>query len=182
MKSIMIDNETLATTADAVILSIGAVKFDLAAGKIDDEGFYVSISVDSNMALGRRISEDTLLWWLKQPAAAQQVFFEPKETLGTALEMFSDWIGTDDYEVWSNGADFDIPMLAHAYSQHSMEVPWKFFNARCFRSWKNLPGARSVKLPSVQGIKHNALADAMNQAQALIEINKALFAAKKVKA
>lgn len=182
MKSIMIDNETLATTADAVILSIGAVKFDLATGTIDDEGFYVSISVDSNMEMGRRISEDTLLWWLKQPAAAQQVFFEPKETLGTALEMLSDWIGTDDYEVWSNGADFDIPMLAHAYSQHSMEVPWKFWNARCFRSWKNLPGAKGIKIPEAQGIKHNALADAMNQAQALIEIHKALFAAKKVKA
>ena len=182
MKSIMIDNETLGTTADSVILSIGAVKFDLATGKIDDEGFYVSISVDSNMEMGRRISEDTLMWWLKQPAAAQQVFFEPKETLRTALELLSDWIGTDDYEVWSNGADFDIPMLAHAYTQHSIEVPWKFWNARCFRTWKNLPGARSVKLSDAVGIKHNALADAMSQAQALIEIHKALFAVKKVKA
>ena len=33
----------------------------LATGKIDDEGFYVSISVDSNMEMGRRISEDTLI-------------------------------------------------------------------------------------------------------------------------
>lgn len=182
MKSIMIDNETLGVTADAVILSIGAVKFDLATGQIDDEGFYVSISVDSNMEVGRRISEDTLMWWLKQPAAAQQVFFEPKETLGTALELLSDWIGTDGYEIWSNGADFDIPMLAHAYAQHSMEVPWKFWNARCFRTWKNLPGAKGVKLSDPVGVKHNALADAVTQANVLIDINKALFAAKKVKA
>ena len=182
MKNNMIDNETLGTTADSVILSIGAVKFDLASGQIDDEGFYVSISVDSNMEMGRRISEDTLMWWLKQPAAAQQVFFEPKETLRTALELLSDWIGTDDYEVWSNGADFDIPMLAHAYAQHSIKVPWKFWNARCFRTWKNLPGARSVKLSDAVGVKHNALADAFSQATAAAEIHKALFAAKKVKA
>lgn len=177
----MIDNETLATTADAVILSIGAVRFDLASGQIDDEGFYVSISVDSNMELGRRISEDTLLWWLKQPAAAQQVFFEPKETLPDALEKLSDWIGTDDHEIWSNGADFDIPMLAHAYTQVGMEIPWKFWNARCFRSWKSLPGAKNIKFPPTQGIKHNALVDARNQAAMLIEINKTLFAAKKAK-
>lgn len=182
MKSIMIDNETLGVTADAVILSIGAVKFDLASGKVDDEGFYVSVSVDSNTDLGRRIDEDTLIWWLKQPAAAQQVFFEPKETLPGALEMLSDWIGTDGFEVWSNGADFDIPMLAHAYKQCGIEVPWKFWNARCFRTWKNLPGARSVKLPDAPGVKHNALADAFSQATAAIEIHKALFAAKKVKA
>ncbi len=60
-KDIMLDLETLGTTADAVILSIGAVKFNLETGKIDDEGFYRSVSVESNLDLGRRISEDTLI-------------------------------------------------------------------------------------------------------------------------
>ena len=74
MKHIMIDVESLGTRADAVILSLGAVKFDLTSGKIDDQGFYASISIDSNQELGRRIQEDTLLWWLKQDIAAQSVF------------------------------------------------------------------------------------------------------------
>lgn len=183
MKSIMIDNETLGTTADAVILSIGAVKFDLMSGKVDDEGFYVSISLDSNFERGRRISEATLLWWLKQPAAAQQVFFEPKEVLPSALEMLSDWIGTGDHEVWSNGASFDIPMLEHAYTQCGIQVPWKFWNSRCFRTLKNLPGANGVKLTPQAGVKHNALADAVTQAHATIDLYRGLFSpAKKVKA
>ena len=43
MKHIMIDLETLGTVADAAIMSIGAVRFDLDSDKIDDTGFYASI-------------------------------------------------------------------------------------------------------------------------------------------
>lgn len=179
-KQIMVDNETLGVTADAVILSIGAVRFDLATGMIDDEGFYTSISIESNLELGRRVQEDTLLWWLKQTAAAQQVFFEPKETLGNALIQLSDWIGTDDCEVWSNGADFDLPMLAHAFTQCRIELPWKHWNSRCFRTYKNLPGAQAVK-SATPGVKHNALSDAVAQAQQACAIHKALFSKEKAK-
>lgn len=174
MKHIMIDLETLGTTADAVILSIGAVKFDLATGKIDDNGFYRSVSVDSNLETKRRISEDTLIWWLEQTPAAQKVFHEAKEHLSDALVELSDWVGTDNYEMWSNGADFDLPMLAHAYTQHSIEIPWKFWNSRCFRTYKNLPGAKGIK-GAEPGVKHNALFDAYNQAVTLCAIHKSLF-------
>lgn len=174
MKHIMVDLETLGTTADAVIMSIGAVKFDLESGKISNEAFYASISVDSNLEYKRRISEDTLLWWLKQPAAAQAVFHEEKLHLATAMEDFSDWIGTNDYNMWSNGADFDLPMLAHAYTQLQMAVPWKFWNSNCHRTYKKLPGAKAVKFEA-SGVKHNALSDAHNQAVQLCAIHKALF-------
>lgn len=174
MKHVMCDLETLGTTADAVILSIGAVKFDLAIGKIADEGFYRSISIDSNLELKRRISESTLLWWLKQSAAAQSVFHEAKESLETALVEFSDWIGTDDFTMWSNGADFDLPMLAHAYTQLQMETPWRFYNLRCFRTYKNLPGAKDIRAPDT-GVKHNALSDAYMQAQTVCLIHRQLF-------
>jgi DNA polymerase III epsilon subunit-like protein len=174
MKHIMLDCETLGTTASAVILSIGAVKFDLVSDRIDDNGFYASVNIESNLDYGRRIQEDTLLWWLKQPAAAQQVFHEAKMPLNEALADLSDWIGSDDYTVWSNGADFDLPMLAHAYSQIGIEVPWKFWNSRCFRTYKNLPGAKDIRLPAT-GVKHNALSDAYQQAQTLQAIHSALF-------
>lgn len=174
MRSLMIDLETLGTTADSVILSIGAVKFDLATGVIDDFGFYRSVSIESNLDYKRRISESTMLWWFKQPAAAQEVFHEPKEALGTALVELSDWIGSEQFLIWSNGADFDIPMLSHAYTQMQVEIPWKFFNSRCYRTYKNLPGAKDIRVPPT-GIKHNALSDALQQAQTLIAIQKAIF-------
>lgn len=176
MKHIMIDLETLGTRADSVILSLGAVKFDLTSGKIDDKGFYASISIDSNQELGRRIQEDTLLWWLKQEIAAQSVFHEDKTTLSQALEDFSDWVGNDDHEVWSNGADFDIPMLAHAYAQIQMEAPWKFWASNCFRTYKKLPGAKALAgAVPFSGVKHNALADAFHQAQVAQAIYTGIF-------
>jgi hypothetical protein len=149
-KDVMIDLETLGTTADAVILSIGAVKFDLETGIIEDDGFYRSVSVESNLDLGRRISEDTLIWWFKQSPEAQGVYHEEKVALDTALVELSDWIGTDDYKPWANGADFDTPMLQHAYAQLKVETPWKFWNNRCFRTYKNLPGARDVKVLTIR--------------------------------
>lgn len=170
----MIDHETLGTTADAVIISIGAVKFDLETGEIDEEAFYRSISIDSNLEYKRRISEDTLIWWFKQDAAAQAVFYEPKERISDVLTEFSDWVGAGNNTVWSNGADFDIPMLAHAYTQCGIEIPWKFWNSRCYRTYKNLPGAKNIRIAPT-GVKHNALADAYQQAQTLCAIHKALF-------
>lgn len=174
MKNIMIDLETLGTVADAAIMSIGAVRFDLDSDKLDDAGFYASISIDSNTEYKRRIQEDTLLWWLKQPVEAQTVFHESKQTLPVALRDFADWVGTDDCQVWSNGADFDLPMLAHAFTQCGIEVPWKFWNSNCFRTFKKLPGAKNVKL-QMAGTKHNALFDAIHQAKTAQAIQAKLF-------
>lgn len=174
MKHIMLDNETLGTAADAVIMSIGAVRFDLDSDALDDAGFYASISIDSNLEHKRRIQEDTLIWWMSQGEGAQGVFHESKQTLGQALDDLSDWIGDDECFIWSNGADFDLPMIAHAYTSLCKAVPWKFWNSRCFRTYKNLPGAKNVKVP-FEGVKHNAMFDAIHQARTAQAIQKKLF-------
>lgn len=175
MKHIMFDLETLATTSDAVIMSIGAVKFDLDSTRIDDNGFYASVSVESNLDLKRRISESTLTWWMSQDIAAKAVFVEAKQTLRAALEELTNWMSDDvDYTVWSNGADFDLPMLAHAYTQCGLDIPWAYPKGRCFRTYKNLPGAKAIRIPPA-GTKHNALSDAHQQAATLQAIHKALF-------
>ncbi len=170
----MLDFETLATTADACIMSIGAVKFDLDSDALDDLGFYASVSIDSNLELKRRVSEDTLIWWMKQGVASQGVFHEEKQTLRNAVVELINWMGNGQYTVWSNGADFDIPMLSHACAQLNIEVPWLYYNSRCFRTYKNLPGAKAIKLP-FQGTKHNALFDAVHQARTVQAIQASLF-------
>ena len=67
----MIDIETLATTPDAAILTVGAVKFNPFGDDRDKstrkaETFYKRIDLDSNIELGRTINEDTLRWWCDQ--------------------------------------------------------------------------------------------------------------------
>jgi DNA polymerase III epsilon subunit-like protein len=181
MKNVMVDLETLGTVASSVIMSIGAVRFDPENDAIDDDGFYASISIDSNLLVGRQISEDTLLWWLGQSAEAQKVFHEPKQPLEAALESFSEWFGSgrgsDKIEIWSNGADFDLPMLRHAYHLFGWDAPWGPFMGRCVRTFKNLPGARNVPKPAA-GVKHNALSDAIAQARLVQAIHRELFGKK----
>lgn len=177
---IMIDLETLATTSDAVILSIGAVRFDLDAGLVFDElesVFYRSIAID--VQPDRKISGRTLAWWMMQSEQARAVFVEPNGTLYDALAGLEAWIdpqlGTLP-RVWSNGADFDLPMLVHAYDQLELSLPWPVYAGRCYRTYKNLPGARAVKVLR-QGLHHNALDDAIFQARHLCAIHQALFQA-----
>lgn len=173
---VMIDFETLGTTADSVIMSIGAVRFDLDSDHIDDAAFYTSISIESNLERNRRISESTLIWWMGQDAAAKTVFTEPKQPLEQALASFDDWFteGKSTY-IWSNGADFDIAMLAHAYTQFGWEPPWQFWNARCVRTYKNLPGAKGIAIPNTA--KHNALHDAIAQTKLVQAIQRKLATA-----
>jgi hypothetical protein len=172
VEHVMVDLETLDTVANGVIMSIGAVKFDLNGDAIDDKGFYVSVSVESNLAHGRSISEDTLIWWMKQEPAAQAVFHEEKQTLEAALDSFTEWFEASGKSkfIWSNGADFDIAMMAHAYRQLGWEPPWDFWNARCVRTYKNLPGAKNIAVANT--LKHNAFADAYAQAQLVQAIQK----------
>lgn len=180
MNNVMIDLETLGTRADSVIMSIGAVKFDLQTGAIDAaNAFYASVSIDSNHeAIPRHISESTLVWWTRQSAEAQKVFHEPKTTLYAALCDLQNWFGDADCDVWSNGADFDIPMLAHAYHSNGLEAPWKFYKTRCFRTMKNLPFA--PKAEALPKTAHNALDDAIAQALHLQLIWQHMFATKNI--
>ena len=153
------------------MLSIGAVKFDLDSDAIDDAAFYASVSVDSNTRMGRSTSESTLWWWMKQSDEAKAVFGEPKQHLQTVLPEFCDWFHGATY-IWSNGADFDIPMLAHALRQHELEPPWNFWNARCARTYKNLPGVRDIRIENP--MKHSALHDAIAQAKHMQAIQRKL--------
>lgn len=174
---IMLDLETLGTRSDAVIISIGAVKFDpcsTAPSALDPKGFYASVSVDSNHDAGARIiDEDTLAWWMAQSDAARRVFLEPKTTLGCALEELAEYIDDPACQVWSNGASFDIAVLEHAYKSFGLPVPWKHTNTNCYRTFKKLPSSRGVgALP--QQDKHHALADARYQARMLQQYHAAL--------
>ncbi len=169
---VMIDTETLDTKATAVILSIGACRFnDL---DIDNNGFYRAITLESCMDEHRTISPATLLWWMKQEQAAQAAaFHDPTAVpLSQALDEFRDWMGPrwEATRVWSNGADFDIPLITHAYG--SQPTPWIFWNTRCFRTIKNMAGAKNVPAPKNNGA-HHALYDAIAQTQHLQALWKA---------
>ncbi len=164
--NIMLDMETLGVTADSVILSIGAVKFNME-GEFDDKAFYAILRTDQN----RHINPETLAWWMGQSAEARSIFTAPNKIgLEQALADLCEWVDHSEYYLWSNGADFDIPILNHALRTHGMPPVAKFWNHRCFRTMKTM--FSQVPKPPFEGTAHNALADAVHQAKWLIAIEK----------
>lgn len=162
MRNIMLDLETLSTQGNAAIVSIGAVKFDEKT--IDNNGFYAVLELDWQIHAGRHISENTLAFWMKQSEEARAVFQAAKKPASEALEDFAEFCGKDPL-VWGNGSDFDNAILGSLYDALSMERPWGYNGTRCFRTIKNLLQVK--ELPGRTGTFHNALHDALYQAQCL---------------
>jgi len=70
---IMLDIETLATSPDAVVLTFGAIKFDpFDSSKPMDQGLYMRVNVDEQIALGRRVDKGTVDWWGTQSAEVRE--------------------------------------------------------------------------------------------------------------
>lgn len=175
---VMLDLETLGTEPFAPILSIGACTFYLGETPAGQEpiadSFYQAIDIESSLTLGMRPSGATLKWWMNQSAEALAVFNDPAAcSLPDALDAFTDWINSRPVSVWGNSARFDCGLLAAAYKACSKELPWMFWNERCYRTFKNAPGANSVALQRF-GTHHNALDDAISQALHLRGIFSAL--------
>lgn len=168
MPNVMLDLETLDTRPTGAILSIGAVVF---SGKGVTDEFYQTIFLQSCIDAGLTVNGSTFRWWMERPDEARSALFTKSLSLEEALTKFEQWLPAGS-KVWGNGSDFDNAMLAHAFDKLGMEVPWKFWNNRCYRTTnallgKNIPVERS-------GTHHNALDDARTQAEHLIQILNAI--------
>ena len=68
----MVDLETLSTNTNAVILTIGGVKFDPHTSVIPSQGMYFKVDVDSQTAIGREVMQETMDWWGEQTKEIQE--------------------------------------------------------------------------------------------------------------
>jgi hypothetical protein len=160
---VMIDLETLATSWDAIVVSIGAAKWN--ANKIDEGGaFYFVLDLDDQHELGRRKDDRTVAWWSQQTAQARAVFDAERRPTPEVLNEFTLWLGPGNVKIWGNGADFDCSIWGSLYDSFGMKRPWSYSNNRCYRTLKNIarPGHN---LPPRGGTHHNALDDALHQAR-----------------
>ena len=165
---VMVDIETLGTGSSAVILSIGAVKFDTDKPDLQDS-FYVAIEPKTCTDFGLKIDADTVMWWLHpdRAPAREQMQSEMRLDLATALDGFAQWFGPDSLPVWGNGCNFDNVILRSAYEACGLECPWKFWHDRCYRTVKTFfPPLDTVR----HGVYHNALDDAIYQTDYLLAL------------
>jgi hypothetical protein len=164
----MVDLETLATSARAAIAAIAVARF--SARRIAPETFYLRVDLASCLKAGLEIDPETVVWWLAQdPAAARELWAKPRVPLVAALDRLTAWLGDDarDVLVWGNDPSFDNAILATAYRACGRQLPWRFFNNRCYRTEKSRPGAAKLER---KGTHHHALDDALTQARHLIRI------------
>lgn len=165
----MLDLETLGNGNEAVILSIGAVKF---TNKELLDRFHVAIDPETCQAFGLKVDASTVMWWLDgdRQSAREALLEHTQIDLASALRGFAEWVGNESTPIWGNGSTFDNVILRNAYQACGMEYPIKFWHDWCYRTVKNLVPA--ISIDRSEGIHHDALADAENQArhlQALLE-------------
>ena len=165
MNHIMIDLETMGTLFNAPVLAIGACYFDADTGEIGDR-FYGAIDIADACRFGRP-SGDTIRWWMGQNDDARKAAIAGTKPAAEVFEAFEKFLLRNRNACpWGNGATFDISILEYAFLKVlNRSAPWKFWNVRDCRTVKalaaglpNYPGER-------QGTHHQAMDDAVFQAQ-----------------
>lgn len=184
-RHVIVDNETLATGPDAVLLSVGAVAVEVAQGRAIILGRWYRRLVHFPGEVqqpGRAVTKDTLRWWFNQDAAAfQEAFMAPgRVALPLAMHSLSRWLELNPYPIWGNGSDFDNAQLQHAFNQ--LGLRWPYHRNRCLRSLKGLvldmyPDIQLPEFPAGK-IKHHALHDAEHEADVLATLINVLGAHK----
>ena len=176
MTDVMLDLETLSTKNNAIILIIGAIKFN-RNDKWDDSFnldninknkiFYQRITIESCEKVGLDRDIKTEEWWNQQDECVFNEAFgyeNERISIQDALKNFNKWFGTSKY-IWGNGSIFDITILSEAYNRCGIEIPWKFYNVRDLRTILDI---NNVKLSDFHNnSKHNALYDCFFQIKAL---------------
>lgn len=163
---VMLDIETLGLEPGMAILSIGAVKFSRDGL---GETFDRSISLTSCQDAGLTIDAETLEWWLEQEKAAREVL-TGGDALGHVLADFRAFYGDAD-EIWAYSPQFDCTILGHAYEAFDESPPWTYKDERDCRTLAALPVWPDMEQ---RGVEHDALDDAIYQAEQTVEALRSL--------
>ncbi|MCQ6171798.1 3'-5' exoribonuclease, partial [Escherichia coli] len=168
---LMIDLETMGTNTNAPIVVIGAVFFDPQTGEIGPV-FYIVISLTDAMNTGAVPDGGTIEWWLKQSSEARAAILTDQVKLKDALSRFREFINeySDEkfVQVWGNGATFDNAILRTSYERLDIPCPWRYHNDRDVRTIVELGKTIDFDARTVipfEGVRHNALDDALHQAK-----------------
>ena len=177
---IMLDLETMGTSPDAAIVSIGAMEMDFQNFKTGST-FYRAIRLESSMRGGGVVDGATIMWWLKQNDPTRLALYDGAVYIGEALSDF-EWFlrnscmrsGYDSVFVWGNGAGYDNVVLRRAYERIDKSTPWHYRNDRCFRTLLAIAAPELQEQWRARALSgaHHALEDATAQANMLLKIFK----------
>jgi len=144
---VMLDIETLGTRPGCAVVSIGAAFFTPEGVEVH-KVFHELVDVASCIGVGLHMDAATIAWWTKQnTVVCRELFSPPRVPLASACRQFSEWalsyaynepLDPEDVVVWSNGANFDAPILHAAFVAAGVEWPFKFYNELCYRTLRRM--------------------------------------------
>jgi len=173
MKDIMIDIETLGNKGTSAVATIGAVEF--GAGFVTENTFYTRIDWIDALKYGT-MDASSMKWWMNQNDEARaEMTKDGAISLKKGLRQLADWMPKpiDEVRVWGNGSVFDIAILNYAFNQVQVKLPWHFRNVRDVRTVTDLTYGHIDPKDYVDGtVAHNALSDAIYQANYLSDMLK----------
>lgn len=162
MNNVMLDLETMGTSSNSAIISIGAVEFNLSTGETGEE-FYREIDLKSCVKVGLDIDADTLMWWMKQSDEARAKVSNGGSELFSVLRSFIDYMSNKKFHnIWGNSASFDCGILSNAFNKCDELTPWKFYNERDVRTLVSFNPNIKKNMP-FEGVKHSPIDDCKHQ-------------------
>jgi hypothetical protein len=172
--SVMVDLETLGTNPRSPILELACVVFTTEGGEVEDvPPFYAQIDLASYEPLKDQFEIDygTVKWWAGKSNC--KYVFSGETPLRDALLGMSLWwskhFRLQNPAIYSQGSDFDFPILKHAFVAAGLEkhIPWKFWNQRDTRTIYSIPGRKALTEP--KEVAHSALRDCRDQISMVCE-------------
>ncbi len=180
---IMLDLETLGHTSKSLIVSIGAIAFDINSGENYKNIFYEKIDPQTCLDVGLKMSVHTVFWWLDQSKEAQKELIsgEKKPLYGVLLNFYN-WFQLykkntefNNIYIWGNGAGFDINLLIDAYEAVKLPIPWSFRNERDVRTLADLkPEIKNKIISETTILAHHPIEDCKLQIMYVSETWKAI--------
>lgn len=189
---LMIDLESLGTTAGSPVVTIGATLFDPyscdSGEALMQRAILLRIDIADSIKYSKGVEGDTVRWWFEQTDAAIKALVVgqtiPMQEALIKLWRFcherapfvnkeffdglSELPRTNRY--WAKDPDFDMSLMRFYYEHPAFKgstMPWKFYECRSVRTMQDLAWPEgSIERPDfeVPGVAHDARWDAVTQA------------------
>lgn len=169
-RHIVVDIETLSTKRNAAVVDLAAVVVDF--NRPTNDTFQVFIRQGEQVAAGEvfELDHDTLDWHDRHDPE----FLPHCENNGVSFQEamcnFNSWIFAQSEGVelhfWSQGKDFDFPIVENMFLQAGLATPWAYSRLHCLRDlvWLN----PSTRIKGSGPAAHKALPDAIHEAKQLV--------------
>lgn len=174
-EDVMLDLETLGTGSGAAVISVGLVCFD-QWGSDANASLHMGISKPEG-----NIEIDTTLWWLRQPDEARKRIVDMVQGGDTELIVCSCIASfVRQYGVkklWSNGPSFDERLLREMFDRNigAGRFPLAYNCGRDYRTIMDVSALLGVPKVDREGVAHDALSDAIHQANNVAAVLRALL-------